>query len=200
MGDYVKNRAKQLAALGYLVFAIDLYGNGKYADNPTEAGKLASELYKNPDIAKKRFDAALLKIKTYANADTNRIAAIGYCFGGAMVLNMARLGEDLKGVVSFHGNLRGVKVDKNLFKSKVLICHGEADQFVTQSEVKYFKSEMDSLGLEYKFKSYPIATHAFSNPDATEIGKKFSIPIAYNKNADLTSWIDMKKFLKKVLK
>lgn len=199
VGDYVKNRAIQLAQLGYIAFAIDLYGKGKFADNPTDAGKLASELYKNPLLAKQRFDAALLKIKTFTNADTNRIAAIGYCFGGAMALNMARFGENLKAVVSFHGNLNGIAVDKKLFKSKVLICHGNDDKFVSNEEVTSFKNVMDSLGIKYTFKSYPKSTHAFTNPAATAIGIKFSIPIAYNKDADIASWNDMKKFLKKEL-
>jgi len=151
-------------------------------------------------MAKQRFDAALSKIKSYAIADTNNIAAIGYCFGGAQVLNMARLGEHLKGVVSFHGNLAGVPADKNLLKANVLICHGEADQFVSAEEVAKFKKDMDSIGAPYTFKSYPGATHAFTNPEATEKGKQFNIPIAYNAAADSTSWNDMKQFFGKIFK
>ncbi len=198
LNDYVKGRAKQLAALGYLAMAVDMYGNGRRGDNPEQAGQLAMPFYQHPEMAKARFDAALAIIKTYPEADTNQIAAIGYCFGGSQVLNMARLGENLKGVVSFHGNLAGVPADKNLFKAQVLVCHGAADEFVNADEVAHFKKEMDSVGIPYTFKSYPGATHAFTNPNATAMGKKFSIPIAYNADADSTSWIDMKAFFGKI--
>lgn len=200
LNNYTKTRAKQLAELGYLAMAVDMYGNGKTAPDPESAGALAMPFYQHPEMAKQRFDAALSKIKSYAIADTNNIAAIGYCFGGAQVLNMARLGEHLKGVVSFHGNLAGVPADKNLLKANVLICHGEADQFVSAEEVAKFKKDMDSIGAPYTFKSYPGATHAFTNPEATEKGKQFNIPIAYNAAADSTSWNDMKQFFGKIFK
>lgn len=192
--DYAKGRAKQLAALGYIAIAVDFYGNGKVADNPDSAGKWAMPFYKNPQLAKTNFDAALEKLKSYPQTDTANIAAIGYCFGGAQVLNMARLGENLKGVVSFHGNLVGVPVKKDLLKAKVLVCHGEADQFVKPAEVAAFKKSMDSIGAVYTFKSYAGATHAFTNPDATAIGQKFKMPIAYNAAADTASWNEMKTF------
>jgi dienelactone hydrolase len=198
--DYPKSRAKQLAELGYLAMAVDMYGDGKTADNPEQAGNLAMPFYTHPDMAKARFDAALAKIKTYPNADTNNIAAIGYCFGGAQVLNVARLGENLNGVVSFHGNLIGVPPNKDLLKANILVCHGEADQFVPAEEVAAFKKQMDSIGAKYTFRSYPGATHAFTNPEATEKGKKFNIPIAYNAAADSASWNDMKAFFKEIFK
>lgn len=194
LNDYAKGRAKQLAALGYLAMAVDMYGQGKTADDPGGAGKLAMPFYKDPAMAKARFDAALAKIKTYPSADTTRIAAIGYCFGGTMVLNVARLGEDLKGIVSFHGGLTGPTTDKSLLKADILICHGEDDTFVKPEEVTAFKREMDSIGASYIFKSYPGATHAFSNPEATEKGKKFNLPIAYNAAADTSSFNEMKLF------
>ncbi len=198
LNDYSRNRAKQLADLGYLAFAIDLYGNGKTAETPDEAGALATPFYKDPQLAKARFDAALAKIKTYPQADTNNIAAIGYCFGGGMVLNMARLGEDLKGVVSFHGSLMGVPADKKTLKADILVCHGEADQFVKPEEVAAFKKELDAIGASYTFKSYAGATHAFSNPDATAKGKKYAMPIAYNAAADTASFKEMISFFGKV--
>ena len=198
LNDYTKSRAKQLAALGYLAIAVDMYGNGTTADNPEMAGKLATPFYQNPQIAKARFDAALNKIKTYPMADTTKIAAIGYCFGGGIVLNVARLGENLKGVVSFHGSLMGVPADKNLLKANILVCHGEADQFVKPEEVAKFKKSMDDIGAPYTFKSYPDATHAFTNPAATETGKKFNMPIAYNAKADTASFNEMKTFFGKI--
>ena len=192
--DYVKGRAKQLAELGYIAFVVDMYGNGKTADNPKLAGELAMPFYTNPGKAQARFDAALAKLKTYPETDASKIAAIGYCFGGAQVLNMARLGEDLKGVVSFHGNLAGVPVDKNKLKAAVLVCHGGADPFVPNTEVITFRKQMDSIGANYTFKAYDGALHAFTNPNATAMGEKFQLPIKYNAAADSASFQDMKDF------
>ncbi len=198
--DYVKKRARQLAQLGYLAMAVDVYGDGKIADNPGDAQKYAMPFYKDPQMAKRRIDAALDKIKTYSQADAKKIAAIGYCFGGGILLNTAKLGEDINGVVSFHGNLAGIPADKNLLKAKILVCHGEADKFVSASDVAAFKKQMDSIGADYTFKSYPNATHAFTNPEATATGKKFSMPIEYNAAADKASWKDMQDFFKKIFK
>lgn len=199
LNEYVRMRARELAKLGYIAMAVDMYGNGKQADNPDEAGKLAMPFYQDPQMARARFDAALAKIKTYSQADTGKIAAIGYCFGGTQVLNVAKLGDDLKGVVSFHGGLEGPQPDKNLLKAAILVCHGAADQFVPQAQVDQFKKQMDSIGANYTFKVYDSATHAFTNPDATATGRKFNIPIAYNAAADTASWDDMKAFLDKTL-
>ncbi len=196
INDYTKSRAKQLAALGYLAMAVDFYGNGINGNNPDEAQKLAMPFYENPAKAQKRFDAALEKVKTYPQADTTKIAAIGYCFGGSMVLNMAALGEDLKAVVSFHGGLRTVPAQRNTLKAKILVCHGAADKFIPADEIAAFRKNLDTVGAVYSFKAYDGALHAFSNPAATEIGKKFKMDIAYNAAADTASWNDMKAFFK----
>ncbi len=195
--DYPRSRAKQLAELGYIAMAVDMYGNGKTAADPKEAQEMATPYYKDPTLAKKRLDAAINVLKGYPQTDTSKMAAIGYCYGGFIVLNAARLGADLKGVVSFHGDLSGVPVNKDLLKAKILICHGAADQFVNP-EVAGFKKSMDSAGVDYTFKTYPNATHAFTNPGATELGKKFNMPIEYNAAADTASWNDMKDFFKKI--
>lgn len=200
LNEYIKTRARQLAELGYLAMAVDMYGNGKQADNPELAGKMATPFYSNPAMAKSRFDAALAYVKTLPSADTSQVAAIGYCFGGAQVLNMAKLGSPLRGVVSFHGGLAGVPADKNLLKAAILVCHGEADSFVPAAEIAQFKKQMDSIGADYSFKSYANATHAFTNPEATEKGKKFKMPIEYNAAADSASWNDMKAFFGKIFK
>ncbi len=200
MNDYAKSRARQLAALGYVAFAVDMYGNGKTADNPTDAGGLATPFYKDPSLAKTRLDAAIELLKQNPMVDTNKIAAIGYCFGGFVVLNAAKQGADLAGVVSFHGNLSGVQPDKNLLKSKVLVCHGAADPFVSKDEVASFRKGMDSIGANYTFIAYDSAVHAFTNPKATEMGKKFNIPVAYNEAADKKSWEDMKAFFIELFK
>jgi dienelactone hydrolase len=200
LNDYTKSRVRQLAELGYLAFAVDFYGNGAQADNPTLAGEMATPFYKDPMMAKTRFDAALAKVKTMVQADTNNIAAIGYCFGGAQVLNIARLGSPLKGVVSFHGNLIGVPLDQAKLTANVLVCHGNADPFVPQTEVDLFKKQMDAIGATYTFKGYDNAMHAFTSPSATETGKKFGIPVAYNAAADTASWNDMKQFFGTIFK
>ena len=198
LGEYARSRAKQLAELGYIAMAVDMYGNGRTAEDPGGAQTLATPFYMNPQLAKTRLDAAITKLKTYAQTDTSKMAAIGYCFGGFVVLNAAKLGADLKGVVSFHGNLSGAPVNKDLLKANVLVCHGEADNFVPPAEVNAFKKSMDSINAGYTFKSYPNAVHAFTNPKATETGKKFNMPVAYNASADSTSWNDMKTFFAKI--
>jgi dienelactone hydrolase len=197
LNDYSRGRAKQLAELGYIAMAVDMFGDGKQGNDPAAAQALATPFYKDPTLSKTRLDAALSKLKEYPQLDTSNVAAIGYCFGGFVVLNAAKLGADLKGVVSFHGGLGGVPVKKELVKAAILVCHGEADSFVNP-EVAPFKKSMDSAGIAYTFKSYPKATHAFTNPNATENGKKFNMPIEYNAAADTASWNDMKEFFSKI--
>ena len=197
--DYPKMRARKLAELGYIAMAVDLFGNGKIATNPTDAQTYTTPFYSNPQLAKSILDAAMVKLKEYKQTDPATVFAIGYCFGGAIVLNYAKLGGDLKAVVSFHGGLKGVNPDKNLLKAKILVCNGGSDKFVSEADIATFKHQMDSIGATYTFKSYPGAIHAFSNPAATELGKKFNMAIAYNKDADLNSWNDMKIFFSTVL-
>ena len=198
LGDYVRSRANQLAAMGYVAMCVDMYGNGKTAEDPKSAGELAMPFYKNPLLTKIKIDAALAKLKDFPQADMTKVAAIGYCFGGYSVLNAAKLGADLKGVVSFHGNLTGVLPSKELLKSKILVCHGAADKFVPEAEVNAFKKSMDSVGADYTFKTYADATHAFTNPGATDKGQKYNMPIRYNGAADTASWNDMKVFFGKI--
>jgi len=195
--DYPRMRAKELAGLGYIAMAVDMYGDGKVAPDPKTAMALATPYYKDPTLAKTVLDAAINKLKTFPETDTSKMAAIGYCYGGFIVLNAVKLGADLEGAVSFHGDLSGVAPDKNLIKAKILICHGDSDQFVNP-EVAGFKKAMDSAGVNYTFKSYPNATHAFTNPASDENGKKFNMPIKYNAAADTASWNDMKDFFKKI--
>jgi len=192
--DYPKIRARQLAELGYIAFAVDMFGNGKIATNPSEAQALTGPFYADPQLSKSRLEAALNKIKEFKETDITNIFAIGYCFGGSVVLNSAKLGIDLKGVVSFHGGLKGAPADKNLLKAKILVCHGGSDKFVSDNDITTFKHQLDSIGADYKFIVYPNAVHAFTNPAATELGKKFNMAIEYNPKADMDSWDDMKSF------
>jgi dienelactone hydrolase len=198
LGDYIKNRARQLASEGYFAMAVDIYGNGKQGLTPDEAGKLATPFYTNPQLGYGRIQAALAKAVTYPGADSTKTAAIGYCFGGSMVLNAARMGMPLDGAVSFHGSLAGVTPQKGKTTAAILVLHGAADSFVPDAEVAKFKKQMDSTGTTYTFKAYDSATHAFTNPDATATGKKFNMPISYNAAADTASWKEMKQFFNKI--
>ena len=200
MTDYPLMRARKLAELGYVAMAVDMFGGAKVAANPTEAQDLTKPFYSDPQLSKTLLDAALAKLKTFKQVDSRNIFAIGYCFGGSVVLNSARLGADLKGVVSFHGGLVGAPANKALLKAKILVCHGGSDKFVSQKDVDAFRHQMDSIKADYKFIVYPDATHAFTNPGATEIGKKFNMPIEYNEKADMASWNDMKMFLSSLMK
>lgn len=195
---YVRMRADMLAKLGYIAIAVDMYGDGKLGLTPKEATELATPFYKNPALAKSRIAAAIKKVKEYPETNPNNIAAIGYCFGGSMVLNVAKMGMDLKGVVSFHGGLAGVPAVEGITKAKILVCHGDADNFISADELKGFRDNLDATNVDYTFIAYPNATHAFTNKASTENGKKFSMPIAYNAAADKKSWTDMKAFLKKI--
>jgi dienelactone hydrolase len=201
LNDYARKRARMLAELGYTGLAVDMYGGGKTAMHPDDAGKFSSELMKNFDGAKARFMAAMDILKQQPNVDPIRIAAIGYCFGGGIVLNMARQGIDLKGIASFHGSLNAVKpAQAGNVKAKILVLHGGDDKFISTEQIDAFKQEMKSAGADFQFISYPGAVHSFTNPEADVLGKKFNIPIAYNADADRKSWDELKKFLSTIFK
>lgn len=198
LNDYAKMRAKKLAELGYVALAVDMYGNGQMGNDPDAAGKLAMPFYQNPDMAKKHVMAAIANIKTNALIDTAKMAIMGYCFGGSVSIGVARMGLDLKGAVSFHGNLNVVPLNKDLLKAEILVCHGNADPLVPQAEVDLFKKQMDSVGAKYVFKGYDSALHAFTNPNATEMGEKYKLPIKYDAAADTASWNEMKTFFNRI--
>jgi len=194
--DYVRKRANMLAELGYTALALDMYGDGRVADHPEDAMKFMQETISNVDVAKERFAAAYELLKEHEMTNPNDIAAIGYCFGGAMVLHMARFGYDLDGVVSFHGSLgTEVPAKKGAVKAKVLVLHGADDPMVPEEQIAAFKQEMEAAEVDYTFIAYPGAKHAFTNEAATENGKKFGMPIEYNEAADEESWAEMAKFL-----
>jgi dienelactone hydrolase len=199
--DYTRKRADQLAGLGYVALAVDMFGDGKTADNPKDASALMGEANKNLDVSEKRFAAARALLARQPDVDAGRIAAIGYCFGGGMVLQMARRGVDLAGVVSFHGSVATQTPAKaGSVKAKLLVLNGAADPFVKAEQIAAFKKEMQDAGVTFKFIDYPGAVHAFTNPAATENGKKFNLPLAYDADADKKSWAEMQGFLQTVLK
>jgi dienelactone hydrolase len=195
--EYAHRRARLLAELGYTALALDMYGEGKIADHPDDAGKFAGEVRKNLPIATKRFKAAMHVLKNHPTVDPDHIAAIGYCFGGGIVLEMARQGLDLDAVVSFHGSLvTDNPATPGSVKARILVCHGEADEFTKPEQLKAFLSKMKNAGVDFKFISYPDAKHSFTNPAADIYAEKFGIPVGYNPEADHKSWQDMKDFLK----
>ena len=187
--EYARERADMLAKEGYVALAVDMYGNGKQAAHPKDAAKFSSAVFKNIDEAKSRFLAALETLKSHPHVNKEKIGAIGYCFGGGIVLTMARMGVDLDGVVSFHGSLKSpAKAKKNKVKAELLVYNGAADPLVSEADIKGFKKEMKRAGVSYKFVNFKGAKHAFTNPDATKLGEKFGLPLAYDKEADEKSW------------
>ena len=199
LNDYARMRARMLAELGYTALALDMYGGDQVASHPEDAQKFSSALMKNFDLAKERFLAGMVFLKKQPTVDPTRVAAIGYCFGGGIVLNMARQGVALKGVASFHGNLTAVKpAQPGAVKAKILVLHGGADKFSTPEQIEAFKKEMTAAGADFRFITYPGALHSFTNPEADAMGKKFNMPIGYNAQADKASWDELKKFLKAI--
>ena len=193
--EYARKRARMLAELGYTALAVDMYGDGKQADHPGDAGKFASEVRQNLPEAKQRFAAAMRILQDHPTVDPEKIAAIGYCFGGGMVLQMARLGLGLDAVVSFHGSLAtDTPAIPGTVKARILICDGADDRLVPPGQIQSFHKEMRAAGVDYKFISYPEAKHSFTNPDADMYAEKFNIPVGYNAEADRRSWNDMQKF------
>ena len=146
-----------------------------------------------------RFNAAYEFLKREPTVDPARIGAIGYCFGGAVVLTMARQGADLKGVASFHGSLVTKQpAEPGRVKAKVLVLHGQDDSHITKEQVAAFKEEMTRAGADFRFISYPGAQHGFTNPEADHAAKKFGMGVAYNRDADMKSWDEMKRFFRSV--
>jgi dienelactone hydrolase len=199
--QYARKRAMMLAELGYVALAIDMYGDGKQANHPEDAGKFAMAVMQNMGVAKARFDAGVKLLKEQSQTDPTKVAAIGYCFGGGVVLRMAVAGDDLAGVVSFHGSLPTDSVSNpKEVKAKLLVCNGADDKFTSAEQIDAFKKAMVDAGINFKFVNYPGAVHSFTNPDADSLGKKFNMPLAYNKQADEQSWADMKRFFKEIFK
>lgn len=190
---YVRRRAEQLAALGYVAFALDMYGKGKLATTPQDASALASPFYGDAALARGRAAAGLKVLAEQEAVDPKRLAAIGYCFGGRMVLELARSGADLKAVVSFHGSLETKrKADAATLRAKVLVCNGGDDSFVSEEEIAAFVGEMRAAKADWQLIHYGGALHSFTNPEADKRGIQ---GVAYHEAADRRSWQHMKGFL-----
>ncbi|MDE0456243.1 MAG: dienelactone hydrolase family protein [Chromatiales bacterium] len=193
LDDYIRGRAGMLAELGFTALAADMYGDGRTAADPEGAGALMNSVLGDMDSGTTRFRAAFDALCRHPGVDADRVAAIGYCFGGAMVLHGARIGLDLKGVVSFHGSLGSFhKPAKGEVKAKVLVCHGAADSLVSDEEIAGIKEEMADAGADFRFVAYEGALHGFTNPEATANGERYGLPLAYDEAVDKQSWDDMK--------
>lgn len=196
--DYEKKRAEMLAKLGYNVFALDIYGKGIRPTNPDDARKESGRYKSDRALLRTRAQAGLAILKNHELTDADRIAAIGYCFGGTTVIELARSGADIAGVVSFHGGLDSPKpADGKNIKCKVLALHGADDPFVSPKDLDAFESEMKQSGVDYQLVKYKGAVHSFTDWNA---GNDNSKGTAYNKEADEQSWEAMKQFFAKILK
>ncbi|GAB4361862.1 MAG: dienelactone hydrolase family protein [Deltaproteobacteria bacterium] len=197
--EYARKRARMLAGLGYVALAVDMYGEGKQAKHPDDAGKFSGEIRKNMDLGRKRFLAARKLLAEHRFTDPMRIGAIGYCFGGSVVLQMARDGLDLAGVASFHGGLAtSAPAKKGAVKAKILVATGADDRFIPPDQVEAFRKEMTEAGADFRVISYPGAVHSFTNPDADTFAKKFHLPLAFDAEADRKSWEEMQSFFAKI--
>lgn len=191
LDEYARSRAAQLAKLGYVAFACDMYGDGKVAEHPDDARKMAGVVRMNVETWRKRAQVSLDVLKAQPQCDGGKLAAIGYCFGGSTALQLAYTGADLKAVATFHAALPAPTADEaKSLKARVLICHGGADTFIPEMAIKSFRGPLDKAGTKYEFVAYPGVVHSFTVPgtDARNLpGMK------YDKQADEDSWKRMTK-------
>ena len=193
---HMHDEARRLAQRGYTAFIADMYGDAKTADKPKDADALSGSVMKNPRAMETRFNAAREQLAKQPTVDPTRIGAVGYCFGGAVVLNMARAGTDLAGVVGFHASL-GLNTPApapGTVKAKILVLNGADDPFVKKEEYATLKADMDAAKADYRVVEYPGAVHAFTNPDATALGKKFNLPLRYDAKVNKEAENEASKF------
>jgi len=197
MGDYARMRADMLAKLGYVAFAADIYGKGVRPKDSKEAGGLAGKYKGDRVLLRARANAALDTLEKQAQCDPKHVAAIGYCFGGTTVLELARSGADINGIVTFHGGLDTPTRDAKNIKCKVLICHGADDPYVPAADVVALQDELRTAKIDWQMIFYSGAVHSFTRPDA---GSDNSKGAAYNEKADKRSWEAMKDFFAEIFK
>lgn len=191
LNDYARSRAKQLAGLGYVAFALDMYGEGKVTEHPEQAGEWSAKIRENTDRWRARALAGLDVLKGHGRVDPERLAAIGYCFGGSTVLQLACAGAGLDGVVSFHGGMIPPEaVPSDGISTHILICQGGADAFVSDESIASFRAALEKVGADYEINYYGGARHSFTNPDADSKGIE---NLKYNAVADRRSWRDMQQ-------
>jgi dienelactone hydrolase len=197
LGEYAQHRAKMLAELGYVAFAADIYGKGVRPADPAESARVAGGYKADLPLLRKRVNLGLEQLRKRPETNPQKVAAIGYCFGGTTVLELARSGADVAGVVSFHGGLgTTLPAAAGAVKARILVCHGADDPFVKPAEQAAFKDEMAKAQVKYQFVAYPDAVHSFTNPKAGDDKSKGN---AYNAAADQQSWDAMRKFFAEIL-
>jgi len=193
--DFVAEKANKLAELGYVGFALDMYGKGVLGNSPEQNSKLMQPFMADRGLLQKRIKAALYAVRLLPWVDDSKIAAMGFCFGGLCVLDLARAGADLKGVVSFHGLLGAPdNLEANAIKAKVLALHGHDDPMGSVEQVLAFEQEMTKAGADWQLHTYGHTMHAFTNPKANDP----AFGTVYQANADKRSWLAMKNFLAEV--
>ena len=192
--DFVHERAEALAALGYVGFAVDMYGNGKVGSNTEENQSLMAPLLSDRNVLKDRITSALNFGKSLPGVDPNKVAAIGYCLGGLVVLDLARSGENFQGLVSFHGLLMGSDISEKGIQAKILVLHGERDPMVPLDMVNAFQKEMTKAGADWQLHSYGGTYHAFTKPGANDP----NLGTQYNKSAAERSWKSMQNFFEEI--
>jgi len=196
LSDYEQSRCKQLAELGYVAFALDIYGKGVRPSNPQDAGKQAGVYKKDRELYRRRLNLGLAQLRAHEDVAKNQVAAIGYCFGGTGAIELARSGADIQGVVSFHGGLDSpTPADGKKIKAKLLICHGADDPFVPAADIAAFQAEVNEAKVDWQMINYSHAVHSFTQPMA---GNDNSRGAAYNQLADKRSWIAMQNFFKEL--
>lgn len=190
--DYVRKRAEQIAGDGLVAFAVDMYGTGKLATNPEQAGEYMNAVVGTEGALEQRFDAAYQVLSEQAQVESSKINIAGYCFGGMVGLNMARAGKKLHAVASFHGLLEtSTPMQADTFGGEIAIFNGADDPMVTPEIVKTFENEMDSAGVACSMTNYPGVVHGFTNPEATAKGEKYGMPLRYDADADRDSYTSM---------
>jgi dienelactone hydrolase len=196
LNDYAKKRARMLAELGYVAFAADMYGDGKITETPDQARQWMQQVTTDVDLWRERANLGLAQLKASDLVDAQKLAAIGYCFGGGTVLQMAYGGVDLKGVVSFHGSLPAAPEEaKGKIRSKILALHGQADAMIPPEIVQNFAAKATAADANWELVSYGGVRHAFTNPDA---GKAGIANLKYDAQADARSWARMKDFFAEI--
>lgn len=194
LNDYPKMRARMLAELGYTALAVDMFGQGRTATEASVANELMTEALAHPERSKRRFVVARDLLADHETVDRAKIGAVGYCYGGAVALGMARQGVELAAVASFHGSLgTDHKAKEGSIRGKILVCQGGADPFVKPEEVEAFRAEMQAAKADCRIEIYPGVVHAFTSEQATANGKKFGLPLAYDEKADKQSWASMQE-------
>ena len=199
--DYIKRRAQEMAELGYVAFAADMYGPGKVTEDPKQAGEWAGEFYKNRAMMIDRAKMAVAVLRGQINVDRDKIAAIGFCFGGTVALELARSGQNIDGVAAFHAGLQFPNaVEKNAVKAKILVLNGAADPLVPFAERQKFIEEMQASGADLQFVEYGGALHAFTNPDADKFHAAGLEPVGYSASAEKRSMALMRSFFAEIFK